>query len=458
MSFPTLINTKPVFRAYAVLTAVLAVIGLSGDTWVSSLGAQLQPAFLVLHPTAASPFGQYVVPRLAGVVLLTAALIALAFARLEDAEARRHSLNRFAIAHVVGGILFSGISSALLTPMLPTIIVWAPLVVGIVLSSFAIVNAQAQPSGHTSVDVLRSRYEAQIREAARREERARLARVLHDAVKQQLFAIQTAAATVEARLETDQSGARAAAGTVRASAHEALVEMETLIDQLQTAPMENSGFEDALRRQCDALGYRTGATVTLTIGALPPSTALVPGAYEALYRFAQEALHNVGRHARARTVKVHFGVRAGRLELWIADDGAGFVPDEAPSGMGRRNMEARVQELGGTCTITSARGSGTTVMCTLPLGARSRLRRVGGALAWAAISGCAGFLLYWAGGVNDQGRPAYYFGVEFLKVFGIAVSIGVVLIVIGGLVRAAARFDARLLRALNRHADLDRHR
>ena len=234
--------------------------------------------------------------------------------------------------------------------------------------------------------------------------------------------------------------------------------METLIDQLQTAPMENSGFEDALRRQCDALGYRTGATVTLTIGALPPSSALVPGAYEALYRFAQEALHNVGRHARARTVKVHFGVRAGRLELWIADDGAGFVPDDAPSGMGRRNMEARAQEIGGTCTITSARGSGTTVMCAVPLGARSVLRRVGGALAWAALSGCAGFLLYWAGGVNDQGRPAYYFALEFLKVFAIAVGIGVVLIVSGGLVRIAARFDARILQALHRHADLDRHR
>ena len=153
---------------------------------------------------------------------------------------------------------------------------------------------------HPSADALRSRYEAQIREAARREERARLARDLHDAVKQQLFAIQTAAATVEAQPRRSQSGARAAAGTVRASAHEALVEMETLIDQLQTAPMENSGFEDALRRQCDALGYRTGATVTLTIGALPPGTALVPGVYEALDRFAQEALHNVGRHARAR--------------------------------------------------------------------------------------------------------------------------------------------------------------
>ena len=83
---------------------------------------------------------------------------------------------------------------------------------------------------------------------------------------------------------------------------------------------------------------------------------------------------------------------------------------------------------------------------------------MGGALAWAAGVGCAGFLLYTAGGVNNQGRPAYLFGVEFLRVFGIAVGIGVVLIVIGALIRAAARFDLRLLHALSRHADLDRHR
>src|SRR6187401_3526618 len=170
------------------------------------------------------------------------ALIALAFARLEDAEARRRSLNRFAIAHVVGGILFSGISSALLTPMLPEIIVWAPLVVGIVLSSFAIVNAQAQPSGHTSVDVLRSRYEAQIREAARREERARLARDLHDAVKQQLFVIQTAGATAQARFDADAPGARAALEQVRTAAREAMTEMEAMLDQLQSAPISNAGL------------------------------------------------------------------------------------------------------------------------------------------------------------------------------------------------------------------------
>ena len=450
------INTKLVFRGYAVITAMVGVIGLESS--YGSLGADLQPAFLVLHPTLASPWGQYVVPRIVGAILLTAALIALAFARLDDAEARRRSLNRFAAAHVVFGVLFSGIASALLTPNVPDAVVWAPLVVAIVLSSFAVVNAPARSGSHTGIDALRSQYEAQIRQGARREERARLARDLHDAVKQQLFAIQTAAATVDARLDTDQSGAREAAALVRASAHEALVEMDTLIDQLQTVPMENTGLVEALRRQCEALGFRTGAHVDLTIGTLPSSTALVPGTHDALYRLAQEALANVGRHARAKNVVVRLGVEAGRLELSITDDGAGFDKSEETSGMGRANMAARAQEIGGTCVVISTPGYGTAVQCVVPIEAPSLFRRVSGALTWAAISGAAGFLLYWAGGTNDYGTPAYYFGLEFLRVFGIGLGIGVLLIVVGQVLRAAARFDARLLRSVHRHANLDRHR
>jgi signal transduction histidine kinase len=277
-------------------------------------------------------------------------------------------------------------------------------------------------------------------------------------VKQQLFAIQTAAAAVDARLDTDQSGAREAAALVRTSAHEALVEMETLIDQLKTAPMENTGLVDALRRQCEALGFRTGAHVDLAIGTLPSSTALVPGAHEALYRFAQEGLANVGRHARAKNVTVRFGVEAGRLELSITDDGSGFDKSEETSGMGRENMSARAQEIGGTCVIISTPGYGTAVQCLVPIEVPSWFRRVSRVLTWAAVSGAAGFLLYWAGGTNDYGTPAYYFGLEFLRVFGIGLGIGVLLIVAGQVLRAAARFDAQLLRSVQRHANLDRHR
>ena len=74
------------------------------------------------------------------------------------------------------------------------------------------------------------------------------------------------------------------------------------------------------------------------------------------------------------------------------------------------------------------------------------------------MAGLAGFLLFWSGGINDQGTPAIDLGLAFLKVFGIAVGIGVLLIVVGALLRAALRFDMRLLNALTRHADFDRHR
>lgn len=457
MSSTVAITPTIVFRVYAAVTIALGVIGLDGNAGVT-LGAELQPASLVLQPNAATPYGPYVVPRIVGCVLLTAGLLALAFARLEDAEARRRSLNRFAAAHVVFGVLFSGVTGALLTPTLPLAVVWGPLVVGIVLSSFAIVEAQGRPRSVASVDALRSQYEAQIREAARREERARLARDLHDAVKQQLFAIQTAAATVAARLSSDHDGALAAAATVRACAHEALVEMETLIDQLQSAPMENDGLVEALRRQCEALGFRTEAKAELTLGELPPSTAVAPGTQEALYRFAQEALANAGRHARPSRITVFLGLRARQLELSIEDDGAGFDPETAPAGMGRENMAARARELGGEYSITTTPGAGTRVRCVVPVAIASRYQLLRGVLTWTMASGLIGFLLYWSGGTNDQGRPAYLLGLEFLTVFGIALGIGLLLILGAQLVRAAARFDAQLLRSLTRHADLHRDR
>jgi signal transduction histidine kinase len=78
----------------------------------------------------------------------------------------------------------------------------------------------------SSAELLRTQYEQSIRLAAAQEERNRLARDLHDSVKQQIFAIQTAAATAEARLGGDAAGARGALDTVRASAREAMAEME----------------------------------------------------------------------------------------------------------------------------------------------------------------------------------------------------------------------------------------
>jgi signal transduction histidine kinase len=120
---------------------------------------------------------------------------------------------------------------------------------------------------------LRTAYEQKIREAAGLEERHRLARDLHDSIKQQVFVIQTAAATAQARFDDDRDGARSALEEIRAAGREAMAEMETMLDQLRSAALENTGLVEALKRHCEALGFRTGAEVSFEVGALPPCGA-----------------------------------------------------------------------------------------------------------------------------------------------------------------------------------------
>lgn len=207
----------------------------------------------------------------------------------------------------------------------------------------------------------------QLGQATAQEERNRLARDLHDSIKQQIFAIRIGAATAEERWESDPAGARAALGHVQRSAHEALVEMDALLQQLRPRALAGVGLAEALREQCEALGYRTGAEVTLEASPALPDERLPPGAQETLFRMAQEALANVARHARARAVRVDLGVQGETVRLRVQDEGQGFDAAAAPPGMGLRNLEERARGLGGRCTVASAPGAGTTVEAEIPL-------------------------------------------------------------------------------------------
>ena len=222
------------------------------------------------------------------------------------------------------------------------------------------------------------KWQDQIRETAAQQERNRLARDLHDSIKQQIFSVRLASATVEARWDSDPAGAREALAHVRRSAQEAAVEMQALLHQLRPEALANVGLVEALREQCEALGYRTGAQVTVEIGELPPEEQLPANAQDALFRIAQEALANVARHARA--TKVH--VRLGRtmdpedpeepedpatLELEVRDDGQGFDPDQIAPGIGLRSMKERLQPLGGRLEIASRAGAGARLIARLPL-------------------------------------------------------------------------------------------
>jgi signal transduction histidine kinase len=89
-------------------------------------------------------------------------------------------------------------------------------------------------------------------------------------------------AAAQARWETDPAGARTALNDVRSSAHEAMVEMEAMLQHLRAAPLETVGLVEALRKQCEALQYRTGALVTTEFADLPENDRLPPGTQEAV--------------------------------------------------------------------------------------------------------------------------------------------------------------------------------
>jgi signal transduction histidine kinase len=213
---------------------------------------------------------------------------------------------------------------------------------------------------------MRQQLSGQIGEAAAQEERSRLARDLHDSIKQQIFSINISAAAVQARWEHDPAGAQKALADVRQSAQEAMVEMRAMLQQLAPAPLEKVGLTQALRDQCEALEYRSGAVVRCEIGALPEESRLPPGSQEALFRIAQEALTNIARHARAKTVSLRLEMTEDGAEMEIKDDGQGFERGTEHVGMGLMNMEARARGVGGTLDLLSAPAAGTQIQVHVP--------------------------------------------------------------------------------------------
>jgi signal transduction histidine kinase len=323
------------------------------------------------------PWLQAALIRILGSVAVAAGCSAVALGNVPEPEWRRQGLLWFAIGHGVvaavaliqheaipGVTVAAPVATLALTAALLLSLAWqfgegADGRFGRMLSIFGDATAP-------STQRLRSDYERGIREAAAQEERHRLARDLHDSVKQQLFAIHTGAATAQARFEAEPAGAREALAQVRDSARQAMSEMEAMLHGLRAAPIENVGLVEALKQSCEALAFRTGAVIEFIPGELPPSEALPPGAQDAVFRVAQEAFANISRHARAGHVSVTLGGSRRELELTIKDDGAGFEQFGTARGQGLSNMRARAAECGGRMEIISQPGGGTRVRMSIP--------------------------------------------------------------------------------------------
>jgi len=216
-------------------------------------------------------------------------------------------------------------------------------------------------AAHAAIALSNARLYERSREASVLEERARLARELHDAVSQRLFSIRahaTAAETLVAKDPARASAELAAIGVIGAQAH---AELRAVIDGL--APPELDGLADSLRRYALLAGRAHGVEIRLSAAELPE---LEPRVQAAAFRVGQEALNNALRHAAATEISVRLTRTPRRVILEVADDGTGFDPDLAGGGLGLASMRERSAAVGGRLRVISAPGAGTMVRLAVP--------------------------------------------------------------------------------------------
>ena len=220
-------------------------------------------------------------------------------------------------------------------------------------------------AAHAAIALTNARLYEHSRELSVLQERSRLARELHDAVTQKLFSIRAharAAAVLAGRDPIDPVRVRAELEVVAELGAEAHAELRAVIDGLAPPDLEAAGLADSLRRYAVLAGRAHGIPVTFTAAELPP---LDPRAEAAMYRVAQEALHNALRHAGAGRVGMRLARTPRLVSLEVSDDGHGFMPEAPSGGVGLASMRERASAAGGRLTIRSG-PAGTRVRMTVP--------------------------------------------------------------------------------------------
>lgn len=204
------------------------------------------------------------------------------------------------------------------------------------------------------------------------QERARLARDLHDSITQVLFSMTLHARTTLKQLERGGSDPEDPIHRnirlLSDLAQGALAEMRMLIFELRPGALADEGLVGAVRKLAAAYSAREG--IAIEVDAPAARIALDSAAEQQLYRLVQEALNNIVKHARASRVAIRMRVATDEgdaLAIAITDDGVGFDTSVAyPGHIGLETMAERARAVGGMCTISSVRGTGTTVCVAVP--------------------------------------------------------------------------------------------
>jgi two-component system sensor histidine kinase UhpB len=195
---------------------------------------------------------------------------------------------------------------------------------------------------------------------AQEEERARVARDLHDEVNQSLTGLLL---RLEAAREAAPPELEPELAETKALANQAMLELLSLARQLRPTALDDLGLVAATAGQVEQLAR---GEIEAEFSADGNFSDLDDDAQLVVYRVAQEALSNAARHSGAERIAVGLRRDGSGVELEVSDDGRGFAFDESEGGLGIAGMRERALLIGGELTIESRPGRGTTVRLVVP--------------------------------------------------------------------------------------------
>lgn len=190
------------------------------------------------------------------------------------------------------------------------------------------------------------------------QERNRLARDLHDSVKQQVFAASMQLGAARVLLQHNPEAARTHVVEAEQLAQQAGTELSLIIHELRPVALGDKGLAEALQAYTRNWGRQTNIRAEMQIQGERP---LPPATEHALLRVAQEALANVARHSHATAVTIDLIYAPDTVTLTITDKGHGFDNATVSHGVGLASMRERIEGLGGRVQVESQVGAGTRV-------------------------------------------------------------------------------------------------
>lgn len=195
-----------------------------------------------------------------------------------------------------------------------------------------------------------------LQELAVVEERNRLARDLHDSVKQQVFAISMQLSAARISLKEDDKAYPSVAQAEKL-AQQAGAELTTLIHQLRPPALKKKSLVEAIKAHVDDWIHQTDIETEMDVSEV----SVNPESEQALFRVLQEALANVTRHSQANKVWVRLRSENDHVALTIEDNGTGYDAERIVKGVGLDSMKERLAAVSGSLEVSSLQSQGTKV-------------------------------------------------------------------------------------------------